>query len=96
MESASDNEHERGSTESLRNFRIRFSSEEVAQLARELDEQTIADVHLSLLIYWICEDKEHYEEAKIHIRELCVDQVSTSASKPSIERDLLFLLFPQF
>jgi hypothetical protein len=33
---------------------------------------------LSLLTYWICESKDNYEEAKVHIRELNIDQVSRS------------------
>jgi hypothetical protein len=81
MESQSDNSRERDSANSWSEFRVRFSSEELAQLASELREETIADVHLSLLTYWICESKDNYEEAKVHIRELNIDQVSCSVTE---------------
>jgi hypothetical protein len=75
MESQPNSSREHGSIESLSDFCVRFNMEELAQLARELHEDTIADVHLSLLTYWICASNDNYEEAKIHIRELSVDQV---------------------
>jgi hypothetical protein len=57
-------------------FHVRYSDSEVARLATEIHEQTIADVHLSLFTYWISEHKSHYEQARVHIRELGLDQVS--------------------
>jgi hypothetical protein len=81
MEIQSDNSREGDSANSWSEFRVRFSSEELAQLASELREETIADVHLSLLTYWICESKDNYEEAKVHIRELNIDQVSYSVTE---------------
>jgi hypothetical protein len=75
MKSLYNSPHRHGSMNSDNEFSVRYSTEELVQLARELHEDTIADVHLSLLTYWICASKDNYEEAKIHIRELSVDQV---------------------
>ncbi|KAF2798980.1 hypothetical protein K505DRAFT_357062 [Melanomma pulvis-pyrius CBS 109.77] len=55
-------------------FHVNFKPHEVVQLAKEIYDEVIADVHLSLFIYWICESKDHYEQAKKHIRELALDQ----------------------
>lgn len=61
-------------------FHVTFPPQEVARVAKEVLDGTIADVHLSLLIFWIMESREHYEEAKQHIRELGLDQVCSSSS----------------
>lgn len=63
--------HQRGES-----FHVNFSSDDVQRIAKEIYDQTIADVHLSLFSYWINEREEHYEEAKRHIRELRLDHVS--------------------
>lgn len=65
--------HNRGSS-----FHVTYKPEEIRQLVKEIQEETIADVHLSLFTYWICEKSENYEEARKHIRELGLDQVGTS------------------
>ena len=56
-------------------FRVTYSPNEVVQLAKEIREETVAEVHLSLFIWWVCESNEHFEQAKIHLRELGLDQV---------------------
>jgi hypothetical protein len=58
-------------------FHVTYKPEEIPALAKEIVDGTIAEVHLSLFAYWICEKPEHYEEAKKHIRELGVDQVGS-------------------
>lgn len=57
-------------------FHVAFSPEEVAQVAREIADETVAEVTLSLFIFWVREKREHYEEAKLHIRQLSLDKVS--------------------
>ncbi|USP79124.1 uncharacterized protein yc1106_06398 [Curvularia clavata] len=60
--------HQRG-----KSFHVNFTPDDVQRIAKEIYDQTIADVHLSLFSYWINESEEHYEEAKRHIRELRLD-----------------------
>jgi hypothetical protein len=55
---------------------VNWTPEELARLAKEIYEDTIPTVHLSLLGYWIIKSAEHYEAAKGYIRELSLDQVS--------------------
>jgi hypothetical protein len=55
---------------------VSYSAEDVQRMAKEISEETIAPVHLSLLGWWIREKTEHYELAKSFIRELSLDQVS--------------------
>ncbi|KAF1851441.1 uncharacterized protein K460DRAFT_391713 [Cucurbitaria berberidis CBS 394.84] len=62
-------QHQRGHS-----LHVNWTLEDVARLARELYNKTIADVHLSLFGYWIQESEEHYDVAKQHIRELNLDQ----------------------
>jgi len=59
-------------------FHVAWTATDIPRLATELYEQTIPDVHLSLLGYWILERDEHYNYAKRYIRELGLDQVSLS------------------
>lgn len=54
---------------------VSWTLEDVKQIAREIYDETVADVHLSLLAYWIQEKSENYNLAKEHIRELSLDQV---------------------
>ena len=54
---------------------VNWTEADVTRLAREIYNQTVADVHLSLFGFWIREDEQHYEIAKQHIRELGLDQV---------------------
>jgi hypothetical protein len=56
-------------------FHVTFSPEEVAQVAREISDETVAEVTLSLFIFWVREKREHYEQAKVHIRQLALDKV---------------------
>jgi hypothetical protein len=55
---------------------VSYSAEDIQRMAKEISEETIAPVHLSLLGWWIREKTEHYELAKGFIRELSLDQVS--------------------
>jgi hypothetical protein len=66
-------------------LRVTFSAEEVARLAQEIYDETVAEPLLTLFTLWICEDKEHYDQAKLHIRELALDQVSDTYSWHGIE-----------
>jgi hypothetical protein len=54
---------------------VNWTVQDIIRMSQEITEGTIADVHLSLLGYWIRESPEHYETAKEHIRELFLDQV---------------------
>ena len=54
---------------------VKWTQADVTRLAREIYDETIAEVHLSLFGYWLREKDEHYEMAKQHIRELGLDQV---------------------
>lgn len=62
----------------LRNesLHVTWTANDIQRMAKEISDETIADVHLSLLGYWICESTTHYEMAKRFIRELSLDQVS--------------------
>ncbi|KAF2475986.1 uncharacterized protein BDR25DRAFT_379620 [Lindgomyces ingoldianus] len=85
MANQSISQHERGFS-----FHVNYSSQEVAQLAQEIHEEKISEVHLSLFTFWICEKGHHYEEAKQHIRELALDQgYPTSRISNSFLRKLL-------
>ncbi|KAF2662530.1 hypothetical protein K491DRAFT_709884 [Lophiostoma macrostomum CBS 122681] len=61
---------ERGSVHHVRDlsFHVTYSSVEVERIAREVYDETIAEVHLSLFIFWISESPKHYEQAKEYIR----------------------------
>jgi hypothetical protein len=54
---------------------ITYSPEQIAQLAKEVRDGTIAEINLSLFSCWIRQKWENYEQAKMHIRELGVDLV---------------------
>jgi hypothetical protein len=56
-------------------FYVQYTEEEIAQLAKEVYDGTIADVNLSLLAFWVNEKQKHYEIAKEYIRELGLDKV---------------------
>jgi hypothetical protein len=56
-------------------FQVAFSPKEVAQVAKEIADETVAPVTLSLFIFWVREKPENYEEAKSHIRQLSLDKV---------------------
>jgi hypothetical protein len=71
----------RGSTLSRQHVRneslhVNWTIQDIIRMAQEITDGTIASIHLSLLGYWIKESAEHYEMAKVHIRELSLDQVS--------------------
>ncbi|KAF2820666.1 hypothetical protein CC86DRAFT_116420 [Ophiobolus disseminans] len=55
-------------------FRVDFTDDMVQILSTEIYNETIHEVNLSLLTYWICESLQNYEIAKTHIRELGTDQ----------------------
>lgn len=61
-------------------FCVTFSPDEVLRLAKEVYDETVAEVTLSLFIFWVCEKEDHYEAAKLHVRELGLDQVSIRRS----------------
>ncbi|KAF2017519.1 hypothetical protein BU24DRAFT_478618 [Aaosphaeria arxii CBS 175.79] len=48
-------------------FHVTYSDREVSQLAQEIYDQTVADVHFSLFSFWVCESTQHYDKAKQHI-----------------------------
>ncbi|KAI8933598.1 hypothetical protein NX059_009328 [Plenodomus lindquistii] len=62
-------QHRRGDS-----FHVNWTAQDLPRLAREVYDETIADVHLSLFAYWIREEVGHYELAKQHVRELALDQ----------------------
>ncbi|KAH7394535.1 hypothetical protein BKA66DRAFT_567470 [Pyrenochaeta sp. MPI-SDFR-AT-0127] len=53
---------------------VKLTREDIMQMATEIYDGTIADVHLSLFGYWIRESDEHYDLARQYIRELGLDQ----------------------
>ncbi|RMZ67418.1 hypothetical protein GMOD_00001336 [Pyrenophora seminiperda CCB06] len=57
-----------------KSLHVSFSSTELKRLKEEIYNETIAEVHLSLLIYWINEDPDNYDLAKDVIRELRCDK----------------------
>jgi hypothetical protein len=59
-----------------KSLHVNWTQEDVERMAKEIYDESIAAVHLSLLGYWICEMPQHYELARTHIRELSLDQVS--------------------
>jgi hypothetical protein len=59
----------------------------VIAMASEVHAGTIADVNLSLLIYWIKEDESNYALAREYIRELRLDQVSNDSLLTLSTRD---------
>ncbi|KAF2180413.1 hypothetical protein K469DRAFT_753397 [Zopfia rhizophila CBS 207.26] len=69
-------------------FKVKYPPEEVAKLASEVLDNTIAEVHLSLFTYWICQSDENYDQAKAHIRELglCQDYPLGRVSNPSLRQ----------
>ncbi|KAF1914308.1 hypothetical protein BDU57DRAFT_549510 [Ampelomyces quisqualis] len=94
----------------LRNqsLHVTWAANDIERMAKEISDETIADVHLSLLGYWICERTAHYEMAKRFIRELSLDQgynvnrirneslrnllISTKGVRPKEAIDKLILL----
>ena len=65
-------------TDRIQSFHVKWTHADVIRLAREIYEETVPEVHLSLFVYWICESTDNYELAKVHIRELGLDQVRIS------------------
>lgn len=63
--------------ERKKSLHVNYTPSDVARLAKEIYEGTIADVELSLFGFWIREEKLHYEQARMHVRELSLDQVRT-------------------
>jgi hypothetical protein len=55
---------------------VNWKLQDVERMVREIFDETIADVHLSLFGYWIREQPGNYDIAKAYIRELSLDQVS--------------------
>lgn len=54
---------------------IHWTIEDVQRMSKEIYDETIPEVHLSLFGMWINESVENYEIAKSFIRELGLDQV---------------------
>ncbi|KAF1835323.1 hypothetical protein BDW02DRAFT_578916 [Decorospora gaudefroyi] len=52
---------------------VNLAPEDLVRVAAEIYNETIADVSLSLFIYWIRESVENYEIAKRYVRELGLD-----------------------
>lgn len=59
---------------------VNWTREDVIRMAKEIYDETIPEVHLSLLGYWIREQNEHYDIAKTYIRELSLDQVCSDCT----------------
>jgi hypothetical protein len=55
---------------------VTWTPQDLARLAKEIYEDTIPAVHLSLLGYWIIKSVENYDTAREYIRELSLDRVS--------------------
>ncbi|CAO2657852.1 Nn.00g071120.m01.CDS01 [Neocucurbitaria sp. VM-36] len=64
----------RGDSQRGQSLHVDWTLKDVARMAREVYDETIAEVHLSLFGYWIQTNDEHYDIAKQHIRELGLDQ----------------------
>ncbi|KAL5117289.1 hypothetical protein ACEQ8H_004848 [Pleosporales sp. CAS-2024a] len=60
--------------ERIESLHVSWTEEDVERMAREIHDESIAAVHLSLLGWWICENAQHYNIAKKYIRELSLDQ----------------------
>lgn len=69
-------QHSRGHS-----LHVNWTPKDVERMAREICDETIADVHLSLFGYWIREQPENYDVAKAYIRELSLDQVSVQPTR---------------
>jgi hypothetical protein len=54
---------------------LQWTPEDIERMASEIHDGTITDFNLSLLGYWIRTSTANYVVAKIHIRELGLDQV---------------------
>ncbi|KAI1606176.1 hypothetical protein PtrCC142_001674 [Pyrenophora tritici-repentis] len=70
-EEVSDNLYQHSRPASLH---VTLSSNDLERLTKELYEQTIADVHLSLFAFWINTSPENYHVARKHVRELGCDK----------------------
>jgi hypothetical protein len=68
-----------GQSDSDLSVAITYSTHDVLKLVKEVQDDTIHEVNLSLFSCWICQKRENYEQAKHHIRELGVDLVSVTA-----------------
>jgi hypothetical protein len=68
-----------------KSLHVNWTQEDVERMAKEIYDESIAAVHLSLLGYWICEMPQHYEMARTHIRELSLDQVSWDVVHPATD-----------
>jgi hypothetical protein len=76
--------HSRGQS-----LHVNWTLEDVEHMVREIFDETIADVHLSLFGYWIREQPGNYETAKSYIRELSLDQVSLQSHRICCVLELL-------
>ncbi|KAF2127922.1 hypothetical protein P153DRAFT_44155 [Dothidotthia symphoricarpi CBS 119687] len=65
-----------GGTQHQRNLslHVMWTLDDIRQIAREIYDGTVADVHLSLFAYWVQEKNENYDLAKEYVRELSLDQ----------------------
>jgi hypothetical protein len=63
-----------------KSFHVTYDEAAVERMAREVKQETIAEVELSLFGHWINESEEKYEMAKKYIRELGLDAVSPMRS----------------
>ncbi|KAF2751352.1 hypothetical protein M011DRAFT_523354 [Sporormia fimetaria CBS 119925] len=60
------------------NFQVHFSPNEVAILADEVYNDTVAEVTFSLFLFWVTSRQDNYETARGYIRELGLDQGYTT------------------
>ena len=75
-------------------LRVTFSREDVATLAKEVYDETVAEVTFSLFTYWVCVKRENYEQARQYIRELGLDQVSASLFRALPRTSKWLCLYP--
>jgi hypothetical protein len=59
---------------------LTYTETDIARMAEEVKSETIADVNLSLFVYYILKSDENYELAKKYVRELGLDAVSPKSS----------------
>jgi hypothetical protein len=64
-----------GHHERDQSLEVHWTAKDVQHMAKEIYDGTIADVHLSLLGYWIRTCSGNYDVAREYIRELGLDQV---------------------
>lgn len=69
-------------------LKVCFPPEQVEKTTREIKDGKVAEEIFALFTLWVCEDAANYDQAKVYIRELSVDQVRAGLAV-SLRRDLV-------